>query len=86
MHWAGFKLDGKYWKLQKCENVHFEALKSTENALKWPQNDAETRYMRWSIKASEYNGMRQKASGEPSVSGKIQAALWSAEEIFWDAA
>jgi hypothetical protein len=33
MHWAGFKLDGKYWKLQKCENVHFEALKSTENAL-----------------------------------------------------
>ena len=30
--------------------------------------------------------MRQKASGGPSVSGKIQAALWSAEEIFRDAA
>ena len=30
--------------------------------------------------------MRQKASGEPPVSGKIQAALWSAEEIFRDAA
>lgn len=64
----------------------FEAPKSTENALKWPQNDAETRYVGRSTKASEYNGMRQKASGEPSVSGKIQAALWSAEEIFWDAA
>lgn len=72
--------------LKNAKMCIFEAPKSTENALKWPQNDAETRYMRWSIKASEYNGMRQKASGEPSVSGKIQAALWSAEEIFWDAA
>lgn len=64
----------------------FEAPKSTENALKWPQNDAETRYVGRSIKASEYNRMRQKASGEPSVSGKTQAALWPAEEIFRDAA
>lgn len=64
----------------------FEAPKNTGNALKWLQNDAETRYVGRSTKASEYNGMRQKASGEPSVSGKIQAALWSAEEIFRDAA
>ena len=41
----------------------FEAPKSTENALKWLQNDAETRYVGRSTKASEYNGMRQKASG-----------------------
>lgn len=64
----------------------FEAPKSTKNALKWLQNDDETRYMRRSIKASGYNRMRQKASGELPVSGKIQAALWSAEEIFRDAA
>lgn len=64
----------------------FEAPKSAENALKWPQNDAETRYVGRSTKASEYNRMRQKASGEPPVSGKIQVALWSAEEIFRDAA
>lgn len=82
----GSELAGKYWKLQKAEMRIFEAPKSTENALKWPQNDAETRYVRWSIKASEYNRMRQKASDEPSVSGKIQTALWSAEEIFRDAA
>lgn len=82
----GSELAGKYWKFQKAEMRIFEAPKSTENALEWPQNGAETRYVRWSIKASEYNRMRQKASGEPSVSGKIQAALWSAEEIFRDAA
>ena len=82
----GSELAGKYWKFQKAEMRIFEAPKSTENALKWPQNDAETRYVGRSTKASEYNGMRQKASGEPSVSGKIQAALWSAEEIFRDAA
>ena len=71
---------------KNTEMCIFEAPKSTENALEWPQNGAETRYVRWSIKASEYNRMRQKASGEPSVSGKIQAAFWSAEEIFRDAA
>lgn len=74
---------GKFKNAKMCI---FEAPKSTENALKWLQNDAETRYVGRSTKASEYNGMRQKASGEPSVSGKIQAALWSAEEIFRDAA
>lgn len=74
---------GKFKNAKMC---FFEAPKSTENALKWLQNDAETRYVGRSTKASEYNGMRQKASGEPSVSGKIQAALWSAEEIFRDAA
>lgn len=40
------ELAGKYWKFQKAEMRIFEASKSTENALKWLQNDAETRYMR----------------------------------------
>ena len=39
MHWAGFKLDGKYWKLQKCENVYFWSAKKygkcIEMATKW---------------------------------------------------
>lgn len=42
----GSELAGKYWKFQKAEMRIFEAPKSTENALKWPQNDDETRYMR----------------------------------------
>ena len=46
MHWMGSELAGKYWKFQKAEMRIFEAPKSTENALKWPQNDAETRYTR----------------------------------------
>lgn len=42
----GSELAGKYWKFQKAEMRIFEAPKSTENALGWPQNDAETRYTR----------------------------------------
>lgn len=65
----GSELAGKYWKFQKAEMRIFEAPKSTENALKWLQNDVETRYVRWSIKASEYNRMRQKASGSRARCG-----------------
>lgn len=42
----GSELAGKYWKFQKAEMRIFEAPKSTENALKWLQNDAEARYAR----------------------------------------
>ena len=42
MHWTGFGLDGKYWKLQKCENVHFWSTKKhrkcIEMATKWRWN------------------------------------------------
>ena len=42
MHWTGFGLDGKYWKLQKCGNVHFWSTKKhgkcIEMAIKWRWN------------------------------------------------
>ena len=42
MHWVGFRLNGKYWKLQKCGNVHFWSTKKhgkcIEMAIKWRWN------------------------------------------------
>ena len=42
MHWTDFGFYGKYWKLQKCENVHFWSTKKhgkcIEMAIKWRWN------------------------------------------------